>query len=78
MSIANPAGDKSCQKYQLTEEDAMKGLIRRFEQWMVAITFAEVGEFDTAREIMNEPDQPMDVPRKRRTDTPYIQAQPGR
>ncbi|MDD5452040.1 MAG: hypothetical protein RDU59_06450 [Thermodesulfobacteriota bacterium] len=56
----------------------MKGLIRRFEQWMVAITFAEVGEFDTAREIMNEPDQPMDVPRKRRTDTPYIQAQPGR
>ncbi|MEW5948970.1 MAG: hypothetical protein AB1711_06120 [Thermodesulfobacteriota bacterium] len=56
----------------------MKGLIRKFERWMVAITFTEVGEFDTAREIMNEPDQLVDVPRKRRTDTPYIQAQPGR
>ena len=32
----------------------MKTLIKKFETAMVAASFAEAGEFDTAREIMNE------------------------
>ena len=41
----------------------MKNLLKKFERVMVAASFAEEGEFDTAREIMNE-----DRPRK--TDRP--------
>ncbi|HEX9020554.1 MAG TPA: hypothetical protein VF903_04785 [Nitrospirota bacterium] len=32
----------------------MKGLLKKFETAMVAASFAEAGEFDTARRIMNE------------------------
>jgi len=32
----------------------MKTLFKKFETAMVAASFAEAGEFDTAREIMNE------------------------
>ena len=32
----------------------MKGFTKKFEQIFTAITFAEAGEFDTAREIMRE------------------------
>ena len=32
----------------------MKKLFRKFETAMMAVSFAEVGEFETARQIMNE------------------------
>lgn len=32
----------------------MKGFTKRFDQIFTAITFAEAGEFETAREIMRE------------------------
>ncbi len=32
----------------------MKSLLRKFEATMVAATFAEAGEFETARQIMKE------------------------
>jgi hypothetical protein len=41
----------------------MKGIFKKFETAMVAAAFAEEGEFETARQIMNE-----DRPRK--TDRP--------
>jgi hypothetical protein len=44
----------------------MKGLLRKFETAMTAAAFAEEGEFETARQIMNE-----DRPRK--TDRPSAQ-----
>jgi len=44
----------------------MKGLLKKFETAMVAAAFAEEGEFETARQIMNE-----DRPRK--TDRPSAQ-----
>ncbi len=37
----------------------MKTLLKKFETMMVAAAFAEEGEFETARQIMNE-----DRPRK--------------
>ncbi|MEW6110177.1 MAG: hypothetical protein AB1632_13585 [Nitrospirota bacterium] len=43
----------------------MKKLLKKLETTMVAVSFAEAGEFETAREIMNE-----DKPRK--TDRPTI------
>jgi len=44
----------------------MKTLIKKFETAMVAASFAEAGEFETARQIMNE-----DRPRK--NDRPSVQ-----
>jgi len=41
----------------------MKSVFEKFETMMVAASFAEEGEFETARQIMNE-DQP------RKTDRP--------
>jgi hypothetical protein len=41
----------------------MKSVFDKFETMMVAAAFAEAGEFETARQIMNE-DQP------RKTDRP--------
>lgn len=35
----------------------MKGLSEKFEKIMMAITFAESGEHETAREIMREADR---------------------
>ena len=43
----------------------MKSVFEKFETMMVAASFAEEGEFETARQIMNE-DQP------RKTDRPSV------
>jgi hypothetical protein len=45
------------------EEMTMTSIFKKFEKAMVAASFAEEGEFETARQIMNE-----DRPRK--TDRP--------
>jgi hypothetical protein len=48
----------------------MKTLLKKFETAMVAAAFAEAGEFETARQIMNE-----DRPRK--NDRPSAYQRPG-
>ena len=46
----------------------MKALFEKFEKLMMAATFAEKGEFETARQFMNE-DQPRKTKRpSSRTD----------
>ena len=47
----------------------MKKLFKKFETMMVAATFAEAGEFETARQIMKEDE--------RKTDRPSIQKRPS-
>jgi hypothetical protein len=47
----------------------MKSLLKKFETVMVAASFAEEGEFETARQIMNED-------RSRKTDRPSKYDQP--
>lgn len=44
----------------------MKGFSKKFEQIFTAITFAEAGEFETAREIMRE------RPRDQKRDTRVV------
>jgi len=41
----------------------MKKLAKKIENLFVAIAFAEVGEFDTAREYMREEDRPQQIDR---------------
>jgi hypothetical protein len=36
-------------------EDAMKRLLKKFEDIMVAVTFAEAGEYDEVKKILSEP-----------------------
>ncbi len=48
----------------------MKKLLAKFETAMMAVAFAEAGEFDTARQILNE-----DEPRK--TGRPTIHKRPA-
>lgn len=48
----------------------MKTLFKKFETAMMAVAFAEVGEFDSARQILAE-----DKPRK--TGRPTIQKRPS-
>jgi hypothetical protein len=56
-------------KVSRKEEDKMKGLFKRFETLMMAVSFAEEGEFETARQLMKEDE-------KRKTDRPSIPQRP--
>jgi hypothetical protein len=51
------------------EEKKMKKLLAKFETAMMAAAFAEAGEFDTARQILDE-----DEPRK--TGRPTLNKRP--
>jgi hypothetical protein len=51
-------------KMNYKEEVPMKKILNKFETAMVAATFAEAGEFETARKIMNE-DRKIDRPSPR-------------
>lgn len=50
----------------------MKGFFKKFETAMVAAAFAEEGEFETARQIMNE-----DRPRKTDRPSAYDRQRPS-
>jgi hypothetical protein len=50
----------------------MKGIFKKFETAMVAAAFAEAGEFETARQIMNE-----DRPRKTDRPSAYDRQRPS-
>ena len=71
-----------CRVYQKNskkkEMRKMKELFRKFETAMMATAFAEEGEFDTARQIMNE-DKPRKTGRpdinKRVSDRPILRAE---
>jgi len=49
----------------------MKKLFKKFETLMMAVTFAEAGEFETARQLMKEEEL-------RKTDRPTIQQRPAK
>jgi hypothetical protein len=57
-------------KFARKEEAHMKTLLRKFETLMMAVTFAEAGEFETARQLMKEEEQ-------RKTDRPSPRQRPG-
>lgn len=48
----------------------MAGLMKRLENMFVAATFAEAGEFDTARDILREDKRPQKVDRITPTSRP--------
>ena len=50
----------------------MKGFGRNIEKLFLAVTFAEAGEFQTAREYMREEDQPRQVDRVVSTVRPRV------
>jgi hypothetical protein len=54
------------------KEVTMKRLTKKLEKFMMAITFAEAGEHDTAREIMKEEQKRHD---KRDTTRPPVRPQ---
>jgi hypothetical protein len=60
------------------KEKAMNTLWEKIERLMMAVTFAEAGEHETAREIMQENERP-DRPRPaNRQDKTLRAAPPGR
>jgi hypothetical protein len=55
----------------------MKKLLKKFETAMMAVSFAEVGEFETARQIMNEDSNDRNIRpsvHKRPTDRKVLRA----
>jgi len=58
------------------EEEFMKRLkdfLNRFCDYMAAISFAEAGEFDTAREILREPNRNRQIKRQQPAQIKRIQ-----
>jgi hypothetical protein len=62
--------DTTIDKLTRKEELKMKKLFKKFETLMMAVTFAEAGEFETARQLMKEEE-------RRKTDRPTIQQRPA-
>ncbi len=57
----------------------MKRLSEKLEKLMMAVTFAESGEHETAREIMKEDEEPDRIrPAKRPDKTMRASSPPGR
>ena len=48
----------------------MKGLMKKLENIFVAATFAEAGEYDTARDILREDERPKKSDRKTPSSRP--------
>ena len=48
----------------------MKELIKKLDKIFVAATFAEAGEYDTARDILREDERPKKADRKTPTSRP--------
>ncbi|MEW6110279.1 MAG: hypothetical protein AB1632_14100 [Nitrospirota bacterium] len=49
----------------------MKKLFKSFETTMMAVAFAEAGEFETARELLNE-DKPRKTDRPSKLEKPRV------
>ena len=62
--------DITLYKFRRKEGAKMKKLFKKFETLMMAVTFAEAGEFETARQLMKEEE-------RRKTDSPTIQKRPA-
>lgn len=67
--VAGTGLDTTIYKFRRKEEVKMKKLFKKFETLMMAVTFAEAGEFETARQLMKEEE-------RRKTDRPTIQQRP--
>jgi len=48
----------------------MKGLMKRIENLFVAATFAEAGEFETARDLLREEKRPQQIDRNKPSSRP--------
>jgi hypothetical protein len=51
----------------------MKAISKTWERFFTAITFAEAGEFESAREFLKESDEKRDTQVIRETIKPYAQ-----
>jgi hypothetical protein len=67
--VAGTDLDITIYKFRRKEEAKMKKFFKKFETLMMAVTFAEEGEFETARQLMKEEEL-------RKTDRPTIQQRP--
>ena len=64
------AGNRSTADVDAKRRHNMKALGKKIENMFVAITFAEVGEFETAREYLREEERPRQFDRVVQTVRP--------